>query len=244
MDGIIRLTDAQRKSALEHFRFGANARISRLAHILLLLDQGLSYRAIMEVMFCGSDTVAKLKRKLQEEGLESAPGIAKEVGPAPEWSDVVCDWVSNSTPQDFGYFRTRWSCEILSEVLIDQEIANCSGETVRRWMHYIGFVWRRPRPIVGPSDPHYDWKMRGIRRLLHCPHSAPVNLWSYLAKKPRMLRTCWRAFRSRLDSNCCSKNPKSTRGPKSSARNGSHTDYKQLELVWALVQRQRHPRMQ
>ncbi len=31
MDGIIRLTDAQRKSALEHFRFGENARISRRA---------------------------------------------------------------------------------------------------------------------------------------------------------------------------------------------------------------------
>ena len=167
MDGIIRLTDAQRKSALEHFRFGANARISRRAHILLLLDQGLSYRAIMEVMFCGSDTVADLNRKFQEEGLESALGTAKEVGPAPEWSDAVCDWVSNSTPQDFGYFRTRCSCEILSEVLMDEEIANCSGETVRRWMHYLGFVWRRPRPIVGLSDPHYDWKMRGIRRLLH-----------------------------------------------------------------------------
>jgi hypothetical protein len=87
LDGIIRLTESQRKSALEQFRFGANARISRRAHILLLLDQGLSYRTIMEVIFCGSDTVADVKRKFQEEGLESALGTAKEVGPAPEWSD-------------------------------------------------------------------------------------------------------------------------------------------------------------
>jgi hypothetical protein len=60
---------------------------------------------------------------------------------------------------------------------MDKEIANCSGQTVRRWMHNLGFVWRRPRPIVGPSDPHYDWKMRGIRRLLHCMPSHEVAVF-------------------------------------------------------------------
>jgi hypothetical protein len=38
MDGIICLTDSQRKTGLEHFRFGENTRISPRAHILILLD--------------------------------------------------------------------------------------------------------------------------------------------------------------------------------------------------------------
>ena len=79
---------------------------------------------------------------------------------------VLSHFRFGSTPQDFGYFRTRWSCEILSELLLEQESVVCSSETVRRWMQHFGFVWRRPGPIVGPTDPFYDEKMRKIRKLL------------------------------------------------------------------------------
>jgi transposase len=30
----------------------------------------------------------------------------------------------------------------------------------------LGFVWRRPRPVVGPVDPKYDEKVQAIRALL------------------------------------------------------------------------------
>jgi transposase len=166
MDGIIQLTDSQRKTVLHHFRFGSTARVSRSAHILLLLDRGWSYRRIMDAMFCGSDLIADVKRSFLDESLESALGIETESPAEPEWSERVCAWVVGSTPQDFGYFRTRWSCEILSELLLEQESVACSSETVRRWLHQVGFVWRRPRPIVGPTDLLYHEKMRKIRKLL------------------------------------------------------------------------------
>lgn len=172
MDGIIRLTESQRKSALQYFRFGTSARISRSAHILLLLDRGWSYRDIMDAMMCGSDSVAEVKRRFFECGLECAVGIAEVPTPEPELTHTICQLVVAYTPQDFGYFRTRWSCEILSEVLVDHEQVARSGETIRRWMHQLGFVWRRPRPIVGPSDPLYAEKMQRIRRLLQ---TLPAN---------------------------------------------------------------------
>jgi putative transposase len=75
MDGIIQLTDSQRKTVLHHFRFGSTARVSRNAHILLLLDRGWSYRRIMDAMFCGSDLIADVKRRFLGESLESALGI-------------------------------------------------------------------------------------------------------------------------------------------------------------------------
>lgn len=172
MDGIIRLTESQRKSALQYFRFGTSARISRSAHILLLLDRGWSYRDIMEAMMCGSDSVAEVKRRFFEHGFECAVGIAEVPAPEPELTHAICQLVVAYTPQDFGYFRTRWSCEILSEVLVDREQVVRSGETIRRWMHQLGFVWRRPRPVVGPSDPLYAEKMQRIRRLLQ---TLPAN---------------------------------------------------------------------
>jgi hypothetical protein len=48
MDGIIPLTDSQRKTVLHHFRFGSTARVSGHAHILLLPERGSSYRSIMD----------------------------------------------------------------------------------------------------------------------------------------------------------------------------------------------------
>ena len=41
-----------------------------------------------------------------------------------------------------------------------------SAETVRRGLHRMEFVWRPPRPVVGPRDRDYETKLRKIRRLL------------------------------------------------------------------------------
>jgi putative transposase len=73
--------------------------------------------------------------------------------------------VVGSTPQDFGFFRTRWSCEILSERLLEQESVAGNSETDRRWLLQVGFVWKLPRPIVGPTDLLYHDKLRKIRKL-------------------------------------------------------------------------------
>jgi transposase len=40
-------------------------------------------------------------------------------------------------------------------------------ETVRRWLHAAGLVWRRPRPVPGPKDPQRAAKLRALRALLH-----------------------------------------------------------------------------
>ena len=117
-------------------------------------------------MFYGSDLIADVKRSFLSETLESALGIENMSPAEPEWSKRVCAWVVGETPQDFAYFRTRWSCEILSGLLLEQESVVCSSETVRRWLHQFGFVWRRPRPIIGPTDPLYHEKMRKIPKLL------------------------------------------------------------------------------
>ena len=115
MDGIVFLTDSQRRTGTEHFRFGENARISRRAHILIPLDRDWFYRQITEAMLCGSDLVADVKRCFLENGLESVLGIIIQArNPEPELTDTFWNCVVAQTPQDFGYFRTRWSCEILS----------------------------------------------------------------------------------------------------------------------------------
>lgn len=166
MDGIVRLSAKERKMALTSYRSGGSARVARRAHVLLLLDRGWSYREIMEATFCGSDLVASVKARFLEAGLEAAICELTDEAPIPFWKIAVVGWVLNKTPRDFGYFRARWTCELLTEVLDHQYGVAIGDEAVRRALHELGFAWRRPRPIVGPTDPDYDAKLRRIKRLL------------------------------------------------------------------------------
>src|SRR5262249_35908284 len=69
-------------------------------------------------------------------------------------------------PQDFGYFRQRWTCAMLAEVLAWEKGIRLSAETVRRGLHRAGYVWRRPRPVLGPKDPEYAEKKHCLERLM------------------------------------------------------------------------------
>jgi transposase len=164
MEGSIKLSSEQHKIALGIYR--GDARVARRAHVLLLLGEGRSFRQIREITFCSSDLVAGVKARFLDDGVEAAVAEAPCEETVPFWQIVICGWVLHKTPPDFGYFRTCWSCEILAELLNQQHGLALSAESIRRGLHALGFAWRRPRPIVGPSDPDYTMKMRRIRHLL------------------------------------------------------------------------------
>jgi transposase len=166
MDGSIRLSDSHRKTALSIYRSGGEARVARRAHVLLLLDRDWSYREIMEALLCGSDFVAAVKRRFLEAGFDAALVEGDDDGPIPYWKIALVGWVQHKTPRDFGYFRSRWTGELLAEVLWEEHAVRIGGEAVRRALHQLGFAWRRPRPVVGPTDPEYSAKLRRIQRLL------------------------------------------------------------------------------
>ena len=83
-----------------------------------------------------------------------------------QWVLLVVRWVTEKTPRDFGFLRSRWSCAMVALLLWEEHRLKVSPETVRRWLHREQVVWRRPRPVVGPTDPEHERKLRKIRRLL------------------------------------------------------------------------------
>lgn len=167
MNGSIRLTAAERKALLKVYRTGRDTKQARRAHVILLLDDGMSYRELRRWLFVSNDLIADCVRRFQQGRVEALFGerlSASEV--VPSWLRSIQQWLEAKTPQDFGYFRTRWSCEILAEVLAWEKGVRLSGESVRRGLHRLGFVWRRPRPVVGPRDPDHEEKLWRIHRLL------------------------------------------------------------------------------
>ena len=167
MDGIIRLCDADRKSALRIVQRGGEHRVARRAHVLLLLGEGRGVRFIAAVLFCSYDLIAEVRRDYRRSGLAAALGReGQPVDRIPWWWNQLLVWLLRFTPVDFGFRRWRWSCATLALVLREQMGIRLERESVRCILREMGFVWRRPRPVVGPADPEHEPKMRAIRRLL------------------------------------------------------------------------------
>jgi transposase len=165
MDGSIRLSAAQRKSLLATLRSRAGNEVRR-ALIVLLSADGKSYRWINEALYVAFDTIATVRGDWSSgEAAEASETKAAEK-PIPWWQVRVTQWASLQTPEQFGFHRTRWSCEMLSLLLRERDGIERSAETVRRGLRRLGFVWRRPRPVVGPKDPDYETKVRRIKRFL------------------------------------------------------------------------------
>jgi putative transposase len=166
MDGSIRLSAGDRKALLHLVRCGHDQRQARHAHVLLLLAEGWSVRRIGEALFASADLICAVRQRFACGGLRAALEPQAQAATVPWWHLLLQCWLLRQTPRDFGYFRTRWSCAILAELLQEEHQVCLSRESVRRAVHALGFVWRRPRPVVGPKDPHHRAKMRRIRRLI------------------------------------------------------------------------------
>jgi transposase len=165
MDGSILLTATERKTLLRAYRSGP-PKVMRRAQIIILLSDGWSVRDVRLVTFASFDLIADCVRRFRAGGPAAVAGTDRPAEIMPAWLARVARWLTSATPEDFGYFRRRWSCETLAEVLAWEAGVHKSAETVRRGLHRLGFVWRRPRPVVGPVDPERDEKLRAIRRLL------------------------------------------------------------------------------
>lgn len=166
MEGSIRLTDEERKVLLKAYRSGCDARIARRAHVVLLRAADWTWEQIRSALFCSNDLIAETMSWFAAGGINALLGQRVIEEQTPRWLVKVLDWINNFTPQDFGYFRSRWSCEILSNLLAWDQGVRRSVETIRRGLHRLGLVWRRPRPVLGLTDPERAEILRKTKSLL------------------------------------------------------------------------------
>jgi putative transposase len=164
MECSIRLSREERKILLQAYRADV---IARRALVLLLLAEGGSYRSVRKATFASPTLIRNVKRDF------AAGGVARVLRSdtqrpfvVPGWLIIITRWLLQFTPRDFGFFRSRWSCEGLALLLREQYGIWLCAETIRRGLHRMQFVWRRPRPVVGPLDPEHAAKLREIQGLL------------------------------------------------------------------------------
>lgn len=66
-------------------------------------------------------------------------------------------------PRRDGWCRTRWSCATLAETLKVKHGLDVSAETIRRWLHELGWVWQRAHLVAKDEDPQRTQRLGLIR---------------------------------------------------------------------------------
>jgi hypothetical protein len=66
-------------------------------------------------------------------------------------------------PRVYGWCRTRWSCQTLAAQLKVQRGVDVSGETVRRWVHEVDWVWKRAKLSAKDDGPERVERLAAIR---------------------------------------------------------------------------------
>ena len=128
-------------------------------HILLLCAAGRTPTEIAPFLFCSRSSVYRVVRAYRAGSLgirldpDGQLSIARQ-------STIFMPWLTRSlgallkkAPRAYGWCRTRWSCATLAATLKAKHGIEVSAETVRRWLHAIGWGWKRATRVANDDAP-------------------------------------------------------------------------------------------
>ena len=166
---IVTLTNSQRNELIELMSSTSKADVVRRALAVLHMDECETVKAVAERVDAVRKSVARWRdwfRKDGIDGLRSDGRGAPSTTVSPRLMAAV-DTALEETPQGFGYLRSRWTSELLSEVAYQMCGIEAHPSTVRRLLYKLGYRWRRARPTEAcRTDPDRQAKLAAIDEAL------------------------------------------------------------------------------
>jgi transposase len=139
-------------------------------HILLLCAAQRSPTEIAAMLFCSRSSVYRVVQAYRagqgEKWAEDEGSEERGLWPRVVWSPALKRSVLGilkSAPRLCGWCRTRWSCATVALELFVRRRITVSGETVRRWLHELGWEWKRAKLRAKDDDPERVEKLARIR---------------------------------------------------------------------------------
>lgn len=166
---ILEIPAAEQEQMLAQLRAARYAHLLAL-HVLLLCAAGWTPTQIAAALFCSRTSVYRTVAAYRSGHLDL--GLAAE---APDTAPPRIARASlkrslrallKRAPQAFGWCRTRWSCACLAAELKARRGVSVSQDTIRRWLHEAGYVWKRARHVARDDDPERATKLARIRQLV------------------------------------------------------------------------------
>jgi transposase len=152
---------AEMRATLRRARYGYLLAL----HLLLLCAAGRTPTDIAHFLFCSRSSVYRTVRAYQagtlgldhdDEGRLLAPVRTTVLLPTLRRSLVA---LLKAPPRAYGWCRTRWSCATLAATFQTKRGLAVSAETMRRWVHEVGWVWKRAKLVAKDHD------LRRVERL-------------------------------------------------------------------------------
>jgi transposase len=142
----------------ERYESAADAETRTRYQMVLLARQGLSATAIAPLVVRSHDTVSRVLRRYRDGGLDAVPhrprpGRAATVTPA--WQAELLR-VIELDPHDVGVPSANWTTGLLAEYLAKGTGIAVDAETVRHYLHRLGFVCKRPTWTVAHKAHERD----------------------------------------------------------------------------------------
>jgi transposase len=171
-------------SPVEQARMLAELRRARYGyllalHLLLLSAAGRSPTEIAAVLFCSRSSVYRVVKAyragtLTFDDASEVAGQARVRLLTPSLKRSVLALLK-TVPRAWGWCRTRWRCATLALELQAHLGVGVSAETLRRWLHELGWVWKRAKLAAKDNDPQRVAKLARIRSVFeHLPTKAAL----------------------------------------------------------------------
>jgi putative transposase len=133
-------------------------------HILLLLAQRRSPTDIADWLLCSRSSVYEVaacwRQGWQPGETTEETGLPLALAPSLRRSLLA---LLQKSPAVEGWCRTRWSCAALALSLEARRGLRVSAETVRRWLHGLGWRWKRTKLAAKDNDAERVVKLARIR---------------------------------------------------------------------------------
>lgn len=137
-------------------------------HLLLLCAAGRTPSEVAAVLFCSRSSVYRIVRAYQtgtltcDEAPESATQQRRLRLLTPSLKRSV-QALLKTAPRAYGWCRTRWSCATLAVEVQMRRGIRVSAETMRHWLHELGWEWKRAKVAAKDDDPQRVEKLARIR---------------------------------------------------------------------------------
>jgi len=148
-------------------------------HVLLLCAAGRTPTEIATFLFCSRTSVYRIVNAYQTHLRDArcAQPLPPVGGLTPSVRRSLLALLTK-IPAVYGWCRTRWSCATLVAQLRLQRGIVVSASTMRRWLHALGWVWKRAQVVARDDDPQRVEKLARIRHVLETLGKRAVVLFA------------------------------------------------------------------
>lgn len=165
---FVRPPDEREQEELHRMTQQEVGRVAERARLVLLSSQAFSVPEICRIFQMTDDTIYKWFDRFDEEGPEGLfdrerSGRPREID---EEAEAELERLLEHSPLEEGYDFTTWTVPLLRSHLQEHLGTDVSEQTVRRALHRLEFVWRRPRWQIDYEDPAYAERMAAIAKAI------------------------------------------------------------------------------